>query len=422
MPRPADDLDVAVGQQQIDEDAAVLARCPRSASWPSASSARSRRDSPRQHAREWQRRLDGEKHLSAAGEAFRRRRSPLRSAPATSSGEKRAARCHGRSRDGGEEATRAGHGVVLAHQFPDAPPPPKLPPPPENPIAAGRSRRPAPQEPPPVGRPSATTPRTMPPPYPRQGTPRPMRRSPRTIAIAIEPATSHARAPKDARTHGRPQQPAERRRMPPGDHDEEPGSASARPKLNARSTGPRQLLRHLAAAGGSLPPTTAMIRSTPASMLGREPVLAKCRCDVRPIRRAVTSVSVRLPDHSPHLDAHLAVVLCDQERCPVPCGRSSTSRRRAGSRLSKRRERGRARRAPRGVESDARALPGRRASLLPAQAASAGASVVRGLVTRAVSGGIGSRPSVPASRICAATPAAASASRRTSSKATTPSA
>ncbi len=104
-----DDLDVAVGEQQVDEHAAVLLGVPDPQQPEHLERALARRHAA-QHARERQRRLDDEAHLPAMT-PFARRRSPPRCARAPPR-ETRAARAV----VGREVAQEARQGLSARHR------------------------------------------------------------------------------------------------------------------------------------------------------------------------------------------------------------------------------------------------------------------------------------------------------------------
>src|SRR6185436_6984510 len=136
-----DDLDVAVGEQQIDKHAAVFGRVPDAERAEDFDRPRARRNAVQQPA-DRKRRLDGETQLAAVS-AFAVGNGGL-DALKRRLGERAAHRCAIRAEMAEEAAKRmsAGHVVsrvplsflsVSSHQLPDEPPPPKLPPPPEKP-------------------------------------------------------------------------------------------------------------------------------------------------------------------------------------------------------------------------------------------------------------------------------------------------
>ena len=206
-----DDLDVAVGEQQVDQDAGVLLGVPDPQQPEDFERALARRE-PAQHVRADAASLDGEAAPGRDASA-RRRRSPARCASSADLG-KRAAHRQVIGDEMAPEALRVRDGH-RRYQLPDEPPPPKPPPPPEKPPPPPKPPPPKPPPPqPPVGIHMPPR-RPMPPPAPNSSMTR-NATTPAPIAIASDPARNHAPSADHAATDVDPSvRPKMRDRMPP---------------------------------------------------------------------------------------------------------------------------------------------------------------------------------------------------------------
>ncbi len=249
---------------------------------------------------------------------------------------------------------------VRQSQPPDAPPPPKLPPPPDHPPPP-----PKPPNPPPPPKPPG---RNTPPRRPVIVDAAPAKiitMKPTTAAIPAmmsDPATNHAAAPTMPAPTVEPSEPPEDRAQHGADqrhYDEQDQQHRAEVEAAVARVDARGLPRRqrLAFSNDADDPVDAGFDS------GAELALAKQRCHVFGDDPARRRIGQRALEPVADFDAHLLVVLRDEEqrrRCPFPCCRSATSPPRVSNRLRSARAASSARSArPAGCRC---ALPSRRAS------------------------------------------------------------
>src|SRR5207245_5468859 len=141
-PAIGDDLDSAIGEQQIDQDAAIFLGIPHRERAEYLERACARRH-PLQHACRRQRRFDRDTHLPALAQLSLGDRG---FDPRHRSGRKRAPGAAVIGREMTKEARK--HRVAPRQsQPPEAPPPPKVPPPPDHPPPPPKPPPPPPKPP-----------------------------------------------------------------------------------------------------------------------------------------------------------------------------------------------------------------------------------------------------------------------------------